>query len=196
MEATKVRLGTLPGRLNTGWAEFGWSLVAMRRWPEVPLIRDQICWFRPRGRMLRISIWRSFAASNDTRWLFRISSSYPTKCTLVGKIYSRCLHGHQEWERKRTVRVNSLTSLPSISVGSLIILYWPFLISTLQPHYNIVVFSTNSVIIKFWICWSQLLEHLACWIEGFVSWPRDFGETLEDVLVQCWFFWSSWQSNF
>ena len=33
-----------------------------------------------------------------------------------------------------------------------------------------------------------MLEWVACWIEGSVSWSWDFCETLKDALVQSWFF--------
>ena len=36
--------------------------------------------------------------------------------------------------------------------------------------------------------WSEMLEQIAGWTQRFFSWSRDLRETLENTLVQSWFF--------
>ena len=43
---------------------------------------------------------------------------------------------------------------------------------------------------KVFCCgWSEMLEQIAGWTQRFVGWSWDFHETLENTLVQSWFFW-------
>ena len=43
---------------------------------------------------------------------------------------------------------------------------------------------------KVFCCgWSEMLEQIADWTQRFFGWSWDFRETLENTLVQSWFFW-------
>ena len=38
--------------------------------------------------------------------------------------------------------------------------------------------------------WFEMLEQIDGWTQRFIGWFWDFGQTLENTLVQSWFFWS------
>ena len=69
-------------------------------------------------------------------------------------------------------------------------LLWVVLVWDLQLEVILLCRDTGRVGFKVFCCgWSEMLEQIAGWTQRFVGWSRDFRETLENTLVQSWFFW-------